>query len=168
MKKPEITEEIFFICNAHLCLKMIPQSQPRKKRNSSKVNLMISLGVSCVAGGGRALLRRAQRIAGQTAQENHRDHGEEGKAAGETAGTAQAAGAAQNRGAAESGGSTQGVAAPPVVAPPVVAPPAAELPSFDFDGGKTGAKQFRSGADLQGAARIYAALQMEPARRHGR
>jgi len=28
------------------------------------------------------------------------------------------------------------VAAPPVVAPPVVAPPAAELPSFDFDGGK--------------------------------
>lgn len=28
------------------------------------------------------------------------------------------------------------VEAPPVVAPPVVAPPAAELPSFDFDGGK--------------------------------
>ena len=29
------------------------------------------------------------------------------------------------------------VTAPPVVAPPVVAPPAAELPSFDFSGGKT-------------------------------
>jgi hypothetical protein len=48
-----------------------------------------------------------------------------------------------------------------------VAPPAAELPSFEFEGGKEVDQQFRSGADLQGRSNTPS-LQMEPAGQPGR
>ncbi len=74
--------------------------------------------------------------AGQAAKENHGDDGE-GKAAGKTQGTAEAV---EPPKIVETPKIVEApkemTAPPPTVAPPVVAPPAAELPSFDFDGGK--------------------------------
>ena len=118
---------------------MLPQTQPRKKRNSSKVNLLISFIFHAMLVLTLLYFAARQGIAGQTDQENLGGD-DQGKAAGETQGTGKAQGrtaqdrATQNRGHAQ-GRAAQGSAArrrPP----PTVAPPAAELPSFEFEGGK--------------------------------
>ncbi len=86
---------------------MIPQSQPRKKRNSSKVNLLISFAFHALLVVVVLYFAARSGLLGQTDPKDHRDHGEAGKAAGETARTPQGR-AAQNRGTAESGGTPQG------------------------------------------------------------
>ena len=107
---------------------MLPQSQPRKKKNSSKVNLTISAIFHAVLVGAMfyfaaregLLGKKLQKISVQMVKEKPPDKPKEPdkpkveppKVAEETK------------------------PAPPVAAPPVVAPPAVEVPSFEFEGGK--------------------------------
>lgn len=113
---------------------MLPQSQPRKKRNSSKVNLLISLAFHALlvvvvlyfAARSGLLGRQLKKIT--VTMEKKEKPPEKPKEPPkveppkiEPPKIVEA---------------PKVVEAPPVVAPPVVAPPAAELPAFDFDGGK--------------------------------
>ena len=114
---------------------MIPQSKPRKKSNSSKVNLAISLAFHALlvvlllyfAARSGMLGEQIQKIA-VTMQEKEKPPvkpPEPPKVEPPKIVTPPKVVEAPK------------AAAPPVVAPPVVAPPANELPSFDFSGGKT-------------------------------
>ena len=113
---------------------MIPQSQPRKPRNSSKVNLMISFAFHALlvivlfyfAARTGLLGKKIQKIT-VTMEKPPVKPPEPPKVEPpkelpkpEPPKVVEA----------------PKVEAPKVEAPPVVAPPAAELPSFDFDGGK--------------------------------
>lgn len=113
---------------------MLPQTQIRKKSNSSKVNLLISLAfhalvvlvvLYCAARTG--LLGKQLRKITVTMEKKEKPPEKPKEAPKveppkivETPKIVEA----------------PKVVEAPVVAPPVVAPPAAELPSFDFDGGK--------------------------------
>jgi hypothetical protein len=115
---------------------MLPQSQPRKKRNSSKVNLMISfvfhallvLVMLYFAARSGLLGKQLKKITVTMEKEKppvkppEPPKVEPPKIEPPKVEPPKA--------------EAPKVAAAPVVAPPVVAPPAAELPSFDFAGGK--------------------------------
>jgi len=114
---------------------MIPQSQPRKKRNSSKVNLMISLAFHALLVGvllyfaarSGILGKQIQKITVTMEKEKPPEKPPAPPKPPEPPKIVEPPKVVE---------APKAVAAPPVVAPPVVAPPAAELPSFDFDGGK--------------------------------
>jgi hypothetical protein len=118
---------------------MLPQSQARKKRNSSKVNLMISfvlhalvVVVALYFAARQGLLgKQLKKISIEMVKEKQPEKPKEPekpkveppKAEPPKIETAKVAEAPK-------------VTAPPVVTPPSVAPPSAEMPSFDFEGGK--------------------------------
>ena len=85
---------------------MLPHTQPRKKRNSSKVNLLISFTFHALIVLVALYFAARAGIAGQTNAENLRGDGE-GKTAGEAQGTGKAEGRtaesrdAQNRRSAQ-------------------------------------------------------------------
>src|SRR5476649_1095440 len=118
---------------------MLPQSQPRKKRNSSKVNLLISFAFHAVlvvtllyfAPRQGLLGKQLKKISVEMVREKPPEKPKEPPKVEppkieppkvvETPKVAEA----------------PKVQAPPTVAPPVVAPANPELPSFEFGGGKT-------------------------------
>src|SRR5271170_7375952 len=113
---------------------MLPQSQPRKKRNSSKVNLMISLAfhallvVVVLYFAARSGLLGKQLKKVTVTMEKKEKPPEKPKEPPKV----EPPKVVEPPKIMEP---PKVVAAPPV-APPVVAPPAVELPSFDFEGGK--------------------------------
>ena len=118
---------------------MPPQTQPRKRKNSSKVNLTISLVFHSVLVGVMLYFAARQGLAGQKDPENLHPDGER-KAAGKT------------EGAGEAQGGTAFCESPKIEPPKVVEEsrparhqrwprpwwlrPTGELPGFEFDGGK--------------------------------
>jgi hypothetical protein len=117
---------------------MLPQSQPRKKKNSSKVNLTISFVFHAVLVG--ALLyfaaregllgKKIQKISVTMVKEKPPEKPKEPDKPKVEQPKVETPKVEQPK--VEEAKPT----APPVTAP-VVAPPATELPSFDFGGGKT-------------------------------
>jgi outer membrane biosynthesis protein TonB len=112
---------------------MLPQSQPRKKRNSSKVNLVISLVfhallvVVVIYFAARSGLLGKQLKKITVTMEKKEKPPEKPKEPPKVEPPKVEPPKIMEP--------PKVVAAPPV-APPVVAPPAVELPSFDFEGGK--------------------------------
>jgi hypothetical protein len=118
---------------------MLPQSQPRQKRNSSKVNLLISFIFHAIlvlvllyfAARQGLLGKQLKKISIEMVKEKPPEKPKEQPKVEppkieppkvvETPKVVEA----------------PKVQAPTAVAPPTVAPPAAELPSFDFEGGKS-------------------------------
>jgi outer membrane biosynthesis protein TonB len=119
---------------------MLPQSQPRKMKNSSKVNLMISFAFHAVlvlvlfyfAAREGLLGKKLNTIAVHMIKEKPPEKPKEPekpkieppKAEPLKRETPKIVEASKMQ-------------APPTIAPPVVAPPNSELPSFEFGGGKT-------------------------------
>jgi len=117
---------------------MLPQSQARQKRNSSKVNLLISLAFHALivvvglyfAARGGLLGKQIQKISVEMVKEKRP---EKPKAA-EKPKTEPLKEAPKMVAAPKVEPPKE---APAAAAPPTIAPPAAELPSFVFEGGKT-------------------------------
>jgi TonB family protein len=113
---------------------MLPQSQPRKQRNSSKVNLMISFAFHAVlvivlfyfAARSGLLGKQIQKITVTMEKEKPPEKPPEPPKPVEPPKIVEPSKVI----------AAPKIEAPKVETPPVVAPPAAELPSFDFDGGK--------------------------------
>jgi len=113
---------------------MIPQSQVRKKRNSSKVNLAISFAFHALlvivvlyfAARSGLLGKQIQKIT-VTMEKKEPPPEKPPEKPPEPPKIVEPPKVVET---------PKVVEAPPVVAPPVVAPPTAELPAFDFDGGK--------------------------------
>ena len=123
---------------------MVPQTQPRKKRNSSRVNLLISLvfhglivavGFYFAARGG-LLGKQLKKIAVEMVKEKPPEkpkEPEKPKVEPPKPETPKELPKVETPKIVD----VPKVSAPPSMAPPAVsAPPAAELPSFDFEGGK--------------------------------
>jgi TonB family protein len=118
---------------------MLPQTQARKKRNSSKVNLLISftfhalivvVGLYFAARGG-LLGKQIQKISVEMIKEKPPEKPKVvEKPKVELPKEAPKLAAAPKVEAPKE-------SPPPAAGPPTVAPPAAELPSFVFEGGKT-------------------------------
>ena len=118
---------------------MLPQTQARQKRNSSKVNLLISftfhalivvVGLYFAARGG-LLGKQIQKISVEMIKEKPPEKPKVvEKPKVELPKEAPKLAAAPKVEAPKE-------SPPPAAGPPTVAPPAAELPSFVFDGGKT-------------------------------
>jgi TonB family protein len=118
---------------------MLPQTQARKKRNSSKVNLLISftfhalivvVGLYFAARGG-LLGKQIQKISVEMIKEKPPEKPKMAeKPKIEPPKEAPKLAAAPKVEAPKE-------SPPPAAGPPTVAPPAAELPSFVFEGGKT-------------------------------
>jgi hypothetical protein len=114
---------------------MLPQTKVRKKSNSSKVNLLISLAfhglivlaVLFLAARTGLLGKQLKKIT--VTMEKKEKPPEKPKEAPKV----EPPKVVEPPKIVEA---PKVVEAPPTVAPPVVAPPAAELPSFDFEGGK--------------------------------
>ena len=116
---------------------MIPQSQPKKPKNSSKANLVISavfhgilIGVMFYFAAREGLLgKQVQKIAVEMVKEKkpepEKPKPEPPKVEPPKIEVPK-----------EAPKYVEPKAAAPTVAPPVVAPPAAEVPSFEFEGGK--------------------------------
>ena len=116
---------------------MLPQSQPKKPKNSSKANLVISavfhgilIGVMFYFAAREGLLgKQVQKIAVEMVKEKkpepEKPKPEPPKVEPPKIEVPK-----------EAPKYVEPKAAAPTVAPPVVAPPAAEVPSFEFEGGK--------------------------------
>ena len=147
---------------------MLPQSQARKKAQLVEGEPAHLVHLSHPHRAGDVLFCGAAGVAGQTDEKNRRRDGE-GEAAGETQGTGEAEGGTAESGNAQGGGKTQGgggsqsAPPPPTRAPPTVAPPAAELPSFEFEGGKAVETSSDPVQLYKGYAGIRVAVEMEPA-----
>jgi hypothetical protein len=116
---------------------MLPQSHPRKKKNSSKVNLTISfvfhallVGVLLYFAAREGLLgKKIQKISVQMVKEKPPEKPKEPEKPKVEPPKVEPP---KELPKVEEAKATP----PPAAAPPVVAPPAAEVPSFDFEGGK--------------------------------
>ena len=116
---------------------MLPQSQPRKKRNSSKVNLMISfafhallvVGLLYFAARSGLLGKQLRKITVTMEKEKPPVKPPEPPKQPEPPKMVEPP-------KVVAAPPKEAEAAPKTTAPPIVAPPAAELPSFDFAGGK--------------------------------
>jgi TonB C terminal len=114
---------------------MLPESKPRKKKNSSKVNLLISFVFHAVllvvllyfAARSGILGKQFQKLSVQLIKEPPKPKPPPPPPRVEPPKVVETPKAAPKP--------VEEVKAP-TAAPPVTAPPAAELPSFDFDGGK--------------------------------
>jgi hypothetical protein len=120
---------------------MLPQTRPRKKRNSSKVNLLISfifhalivLAAFYFAARGGLLGKQIQKISVEMIKEKPPEKPKElAKPRVEPPKVEQPKIAAAPKAEAP----RETVAPPPAATLPTVAPPPAELPSFVFEGGK--------------------------------
>jgi hypothetical protein len=118
---------------------MLPQSQPRKKRNSSKVNLMISFAchalivvVALYFAARQGLLgKQLKKISIEMVKEKPPEKPKEPEKPKMEPPKLEASKPEPPKVVEEAK-----AAPPPVSSPPTVAPPAAELPSFEFEGGK--------------------------------
>jgi len=116
---------------------MIPQSQPKPRKNSSKANLIISavfhallIGVMLYFAAKEGLLgKKVQKIAVEMVKEKkpepEKPKPEPPKVELPKVETPKL-----------EAPKTEVAKAPPTMAPPVVAPPANDVPSFEFEGGK--------------------------------
>ena len=117
---------------------MIPQSQPKKKKNSSKANLVISaifhgilVGVLFYFAAKEGLLgKKVQKIAVEMVKKEKPPEPPKPKPEPPKVEPPKVEPPKIEAPKVET------VKAPPIVAPPVVAPPTAEIPAFDFEGGK--------------------------------
>jgi len=117
---------------------MLPHTQPRKKRNSSKVNLFISFTFHALiilvalyfAARGGLLGKQIQKISVEMVKEKPPEKPKVEKPKVEPPKVEQPKLAAAPK------VEPPKEAPPTATAPPTVAPPAAELPSFTFEGGK--------------------------------
>jgi hypothetical protein len=122
---------------------MLPQSQPRKKKNSSKVNLFISfvfhsliIAVGLYLAARKGLLgKQIQKISVEMVKEKQPEKPKEPEKKVEQPKLEQAK--VEQPKMEQPKMEEAHAAPPPDNAPPAVAPAAAELPSFDFEGGKT-------------------------------
>ena len=121
---------------------MVPQSQQRKKKNSSKVNLAISFCFHALLVGAMLyfaarqgwLGKKIQKISVEMVKEKPKEKPKEPeKPKPPEPPKVTPPKIAEAPKAAE----PPKAAAPPVAAPPMAAPPTAEMPSFEFEGGKT-------------------------------
>jgi len=122
---------------------MLPQSQARKKRNSSKVNLMISFIFHALivvtmfyfAARQGLLGKQLKKIAVEMVKEKPPEKPKEPEKPKVEPPKIETPKVVETPKPTEE---AKAAAPPPgVVAPPAVAPPAAELPAFEFEGGKT-------------------------------
>ena len=119
---------------------MLPQSQQRKKRNSSKVNLLISfifhtlivLAMFYFAARQGLLGKQMKKIAVEMVKEKPPEKPKEPEKPKVETPKVETPKMLEKPKAVEEAKA----APPPTAAPPAVAPPAAELPSFEFEGGK--------------------------------
>lgn len=117
---------------------MIPQSQPRKVKNSSKVNLVISAVVHGAlvivlfyfAAREGFLGKKIQKISVEMVKEKPLEKPKEPEKPKVEPPKVEPPKVEPPK------VEETKVAAPPAVAPPVVAPPPADVPSFEFEGGK--------------------------------
>jgi len=118
---------------------MLPQTQARQKRNSSKVNLLISFTFHALivvvalyfAARGGLLGKQIQKISVEMIKEKPPEKPKVAdKPKVEPPKEAPKLAAAPKVEAPKE-------TPPPAAGPPTIAPPAAELPSFEFEGGKT-------------------------------
>lgn len=117
---------------------MIPQSQPRKVKNSSKVNLVISAVVHGAlvivlfyfAAREGFLGKKIQKISVEMVKEKPLEKPKEPEKPKVEPPKMEPLKVEPPK------VEETKVAAPPAVAPPVVAPPPADVPSFEFEGGK--------------------------------
>jgi len=118
---------------------MLPQSQARKKRNSSRVNLMISLAfhalivvVALYFAARQGLLgKQMKKISIEMVKAKAPEKPKEPEKPKVEVPKVEAPKPEPPKALEEAK-----AAPPPTTAPPTVAPPAAELPSFEFEGGK--------------------------------
>ena len=121
---------------------MLPQSQARKKRNSSKVNLLISfifhalivLVMFYFAARQGLLGKQMKKIAVEMVKEKPPEKPKEPEKPKVEPPKVETPKLVEKPKEVEE---AKAAPPPPAVAPPTVAPPAAELPSFEFEGGKT-------------------------------
>ena len=119
---------------------MLPQSQARKKRNSSKVNLLISFALHALvvmvalyfAARQGLLGKQLKKISIEMVKEKPPEKPKEP----EKPKTEEPPKAEPSRVETAKAAEAPIVTPSPVVAPPSVAPPSAEMPSFEFEGGK--------------------------------
>jgi len=124
---------------------MVPQSQPRKRRSSTKVNLLISfvfhgaivLALAYFAAREGLLGKQMKKIAVEMIKEKEPERPKEPEKPKEEPPKVDPPKVVE---ASKVETPREVAQAPPpagsVTAPPVVAPPAADVPSFDFEGGK--------------------------------
>jgi outer membrane biosynthesis protein TonB len=136
----------FFILHSSFCLgKMLPQAKPPKRRNSSRVNLLISFVFHVVvvtslvyfAARQGFLGKQMKKIAIEMVKEKPPEKPKEKepeKPKDETPKVEPSKVAEAPK--VETPRVAQAAPPPAMVAPPAVAPPPAEVPSFVFDGGK--------------------------------
>ncbi len=125
---------------------MLPQSKPRRRRNSSRVNLLISLvfhgviilGLFYFAARQGLLGKQLKKIAVELVQEKKPDKPDEPEKPAEP--TPEEMPPPPETPVAEAPRETPRVSPPPpadtVPSPPTVAPPVAQLPAFSFEGGR--------------------------------
>jgi hypothetical protein len=118
---------------------MLPHTQARKKRNSSKVNLLISftfhaalvLTLLYFAARQGLLGKQLKKISIEMVKEKPPEKPKEPEKP-----KVEPPKVVETPKPVEAPKPVETAKAPPSVAPPTVAPPAAELPSFEFEGGK--------------------------------
>lgn len=118
---------------------MLPHTQPRKKRNSSRVNLLISFTfhalivvVALYFAARQGLLgKQLKKISINMVKEKPPEKPKEPDKP-----KVEPPKVVDTPKPMEAPKPVEEAKAPPSVAPPIVAPPAAELPSFEFEGGK--------------------------------
>ena len=119
---------------------MLPQSQARKKRNSSKVNLMISFALHALVVAVALYFAARQGLLGKQLKkisiEMVKEKPPEKPKEPEKPKTEEPPKAEPSRVETAKVAEAPKVTSSPVVAPPSVAPPSAEMPSFEFEGGK--------------------------------
>jgi outer membrane biosynthesis protein TonB len=119
---------------------MLPQSQARKKRNSSKVNLMISFALHALVVAVALYFAARQGLLGKQLKkisiEMVKEKLPEKPKEPEKPKTEEPPKAEPSRVETAKAAEAPKVTASPVAAPPSVAPPSAEMPSFEFEGGK--------------------------------
>ena len=119
---------------------MLPQSQARKKRNSSKVNLMISFALHALIVAVALYFAARQGLLGKQLKkisiEMVKEKPPEKPKEPEKPKTEEPPKAEPSRVETAKAAEAPKVTSSPVVAPPSVAPPSAEMPAFEFEGGK--------------------------------
>jgi hypothetical protein len=117
---------------------MIPQSQPKKPRNSSKVNLTISAVVHGIIIAALVYFAAREGYLGKklkeiTVYKVEKEKPPEKPPEKKAEPPKEQPKPVEQPKVAEA---PKPQAAPPAVAPPVIAPPSADVPSFEFEGGK--------------------------------
>ena len=117
---------------------MLPQTQQRKKKNSSKVNLTISLVFHAVLVGGLLYFAAHEGLLGKKIQKIAVDMVKEKPPEKPKEPEKPKVEPPKEQPKIEQPKMVEETKpAPPSVAPPVVAPASTEVPSFEFEGGKT-------------------------------